>query len=140
LTRRPKRSLRCLLVEVPWQINEYLKLSGLFGLRVKLPTCYYLSNHSNVEAISLSALPVDTTKANFPDYNRPISLWLAYVFDCLVFLSVSIDYKQTNSIRDLIVLITVLFYFIFFIMRLDLTIGLECASLLGEKCCQLKSA
>jgi len=27
LTRRPKRSLRCLLVEVPWQINEYLNLS-----------------------------------------------------------------------------------------------------------------
>jgi len=27
LTRRPKRSLRCLLVEVPWQINVYLNLS-----------------------------------------------------------------------------------------------------------------
>jgi len=27
LTRWPKRSLRCLLVEVPWQINEYLNLS-----------------------------------------------------------------------------------------------------------------
>jgi len=24
LTRRPKRSLRCFLVEVSWQINEYL--------------------------------------------------------------------------------------------------------------------
>jgi len=24
LTRRPKRSLFCLLVEIPWQINEYL--------------------------------------------------------------------------------------------------------------------
>jgi len=27
LTRRPKRSLHCLLVEVPWQINEYLNLN-----------------------------------------------------------------------------------------------------------------
>jgi len=26
LTRRPKRSLRCLLVELPWQINGYLNL------------------------------------------------------------------------------------------------------------------
>jgi len=26
LTRRPKRSFRCLLVKVPWQINEYLNL------------------------------------------------------------------------------------------------------------------
>jgi len=24
LTRRPKRSLRCLLAKVPWQKNEYL--------------------------------------------------------------------------------------------------------------------
>jgi len=30
----------------------------LFGLRV---TCYYQSNHSKVEAISVSALPKDTT-------------------------------------------------------------------------------
>jgi len=26
LTRRPKRYLRCILFEVPWQINEYLNL------------------------------------------------------------------------------------------------------------------
>jgi len=26
LTRRLKRSLCCLLIEVPWQINEYLNL------------------------------------------------------------------------------------------------------------------
>jgi len=45
-----------------------------------------------------------------------------YIFDCLVFLSLSIDYKQyTNSIRDLIVLP---FFFFFFILHLDLTIGL----------------
>jgi len=71
---------------------------------------------------------------------------LAYVFDCLVFLSVSINYKQyTNSIRDLFVLP------FFFILRLDLTVGLihviaqqiqkfERASLHSEKFCQLKSA
>jgi len=35
---------------------------------------YYQSNHSKVEAIPLSALPKDTTKANLPDYNRPTSL------------------------------------------------------------------
>jgi len=29
LTRRSKRSLRCLLVEVPWQINEYLYLKPI---------------------------------------------------------------------------------------------------------------
>jgi len=29
LTRRPKRSLRCLMVEVPRQINEYLNLMVL---------------------------------------------------------------------------------------------------------------
>jgi len=28
LTQRPKRSLRCLLVEVSWQINEYLNLKA----------------------------------------------------------------------------------------------------------------
>jgi len=27
LTRRPKRSLRCLLVKIPWQINEYLNVT-----------------------------------------------------------------------------------------------------------------
>jgi len=31
LTRRPKRSLRCLLVAVPWQINEYLSLTFSIG-------------------------------------------------------------------------------------------------------------
>jgi len=75
---------------------------------------------------------------------------VVFLFDCLVFLSVSIDYKQyANSIRDLIVL--PLFFF-FFILHLDLTIGLihviaqqiqkirERASLLGETCRQLKSA
>jgi len=30
LTRKPKKSLRCLLVEVPWQINEYLNLMDWF--------------------------------------------------------------------------------------------------------------
>jgi len=36
LTRRSKRSLRCLLIEVSWQINEYLNLMGKrsgFGVR-----------------------------------------------------------------------------------------------------------
>jgi len=31
LTRRPKRSLRCLLVKVPRQINEYLNLNLLLS-------------------------------------------------------------------------------------------------------------
>jgi len=35
---------------------------NLFGLRVKLATCYYQSNHSKVQAIPLSALPKDTTR------------------------------------------------------------------------------
>jgi len=30
LSRRPKRSLRCLLVEVPWQINVYLNLMPFY--------------------------------------------------------------------------------------------------------------
>jgi len=53
VTRRPKRSLRCLLVELPWQIIEYLRLTyydvrnggelfaillDLAGLRLKLLT------------------------------------------------------------------------------------------------------
>jgi len=31
-------------------------------------TCYYQSNHSKVEAIPLSALPKNTTKAKLPAY------------------------------------------------------------------------
>jgi len=34
-----------------------------------LPPVTTMSNHSKVEAIPLSALPKDTTKANLPDYN-----------------------------------------------------------------------
>jgi len=34
----------------------------LFGLRVKLSTVYYQSNHSKVEAIPLSALTNDTIR------------------------------------------------------------------------------
>jgi len=35
LTRRSKRSLRCLLVEVPWQINEHLNLKPPLRYRSK---------------------------------------------------------------------------------------------------------
>jgi len=36
LTRKPNRSLRCLLVEVPRQITEYLNLRLLAGSRIQL--------------------------------------------------------------------------------------------------------
>jgi len=31
LNRRPKRFLRCILVEAPWQINEFQNLTSAFG-------------------------------------------------------------------------------------------------------------
>jgi len=69
----------------------------IFSVRVKQPPVYYQSNHSKV--------------ANLLDYNKLISLLLAYVFDCLGFLSVSIDYKQyTNSIRDILLLLPFFFH------------------------------
>jgi len=34
---------------------------GTFWSSIQVSTCYYQSNHSNVEAILLSALPKDTT-------------------------------------------------------------------------------
>jgi len=43
LTRRPKRSLRCLLVEVPWQINEYLNLHLVLLSHCRTGISHFLS-------------------------------------------------------------------------------------------------
>jgi len=69
---------------VIYRLKSLLKFCSFARLFAKLPRpgdsevtfavfessfhCYYQSNHSKLEAIPLSTLPMDTTKANLPAY------------------------------------------------------------------------
>jgi len=62
LTRRPKRSFRCLLVEVPWQINEYLNLNHVNPLYfehkiLKMNNIFKLENSKFVHKLINKKLP-----------------------------------------------------------------------------------
>jgi len=76
----------------------------------------YQSNHSKVEAIPLSALPKDTTKANLPEYNTVTLLaynWLTFSIVWFFFQSVQITSHTPNPSE--ISLFYVFFFFFFFI-------------------------
>jgi len=45
---------------------------GPFRFSSEAVTCYYESNHAKAEAVSLSALPKDATKANLAAYLHTI--------------------------------------------------------------------
>jgi len=53
--------------------------SDLFGVPSRGATCYYQSNHSKLEAISLSALLKEAKKASLPDYLHTISFLMLSV-------------------------------------------------------------
>jgi len=73
-------------------------------------TCYYQSNYWKVEAILLSALPKDTTKAKLPDYNRPTSLynWRTFLIVWFFFQSVLIT-SNTLTLSE------ISFFYLFFV-------------------------
>jgi len=74
LTRRPKRSLRCLLVEVLWQINEYLNLSVVYNLVHKAA----ITHNEIIESIVVTARKTITIVIVAMSLKRFSAEWSAF--------------------------------------------------------------
>jgi len=59
-----------------YQVPQPRDSEGSFRSSSQAATCYYQSNHLNLEAIPLSALPIRSQQAKLPSYLHSIALML----------------------------------------------------------------